>query len=1070
MAARLHTRDRYPRCPRSFNGRSLASHRESDLNQAIAVKLRNWLPCLSAGLVVLVIDSLTLAPTVTGEDSGEFITAAWFFGVPHPPGYPLWTLLCGAFMHVFDVGIIAWRANLFSALCTSFAVFVLAGALGGMGFRPLVAAAAAAVAGLTDSVWSQSVITEVYTLNLLIMAGLLLCIVRWHSSGQTRWLVGGSLLAGLGMANHHLLGFAILAMALWVVWELPALLRNQRVVLRCAVAFTLGLLPYAYPLWAARRAVPVRWGETTTLSALWDHVTRRQYKGTDPGNDQAQMTTALMAGRVYYGLRWEVREFTPLLAPFLMAGLVWLWRRKCKRIWLGLTIALAICCGLIFLYVGGPRLDRQDEFVQKVFLTPMALISAIPLAAGLQWLTATLRRIRIPLAKPNWPRGFTRAWRRGLAAGVVAVCAVAVPVSVHWRENNFRHYWWAYDHAHNLLACMLPDAIIFPSGDHNTFPLIYLVHVEGMRPDVTIADKYGYIDLDLYRDMPNNPGKPQKMAERQAIEEWITRHAHRPIYYTVKSPTAIENTRWVAVGLTYHLLPDKQSVDTQSCWSEIRYRNLEDASAPEDLAASNILSDYHFARAVRWLEQGRIEPALTAVSVALKHARGLRETFNNVASALAEAGQTQAAIGYYETAARLDWAYAPARWNLAKIFSRTDQPVWAAKVYQDLAQATPKDFRVFGELGFLYHGRLQDPHQAREWFYESLRLNPQQPQIIKALAEIEALARPSSQPSAITSQPAKSQATTKPSLTSQPEQPGRLEIAPEFLDLGRVVEGRSIERPLVLTNRGSGPLCIHRIDRSCSCVLGWLNERTLGSGESISVPTGIQTTGKYGVTREMITIHSDDPIEPARKIAIAANVVPLFELTPARIVQEHVPDEPFTPIKLQIRNNANETFRISQILGPTALAIQWDKNRDGTAFEVAVSAASENRFSGSGSLSIYTDCAGGPIDVPVMFSTINPFTADPPLVYVGRVGIHEKVERDVWLRPVRRGAGWRPAAVESPGGACSATLEPSGERWLIKLAVDGEHCTVGPIKELVRVRVVGCEQPLEITVHGFVSD
>lgn len=40
----------------------------------------------------------TLAPTVTGEDSGEFIAAAYGHGVAHPPGYPLWTLLamwCG---------------------------------------------------------------------------------------------------------------------------------------------------------------------------------------------------------------------------------------------------------------------------------------------------------------------------------------------------------------------------------------------------------------------------------------------------------------------------------------------------------------------------------------------------------------------------------------------------------------------------------------------------------------------------------------------------------------------------------------------------------------------------------------------------------------------------------------------------------------------------------------------------------------------------------------------------------------------------------------------------------------
>lgn len=41
----------------------------------------------------LVVYLLCLPPTVTGEDSGELITAAYTLGVPHPPGYPIWCLL-----------------------------------------------------------------------------------------------------------------------------------------------------------------------------------------------------------------------------------------------------------------------------------------------------------------------------------------------------------------------------------------------------------------------------------------------------------------------------------------------------------------------------------------------------------------------------------------------------------------------------------------------------------------------------------------------------------------------------------------------------------------------------------------------------------------------------------------------------------------------------------------------------------------------------------------------------------------------------------------------------------------
>ena len=37
----------------------------------------------------------TLAPTLTLEDSGELAVASDYLGVPHPPGYPIWTLVSG---------------------------------------------------------------------------------------------------------------------------------------------------------------------------------------------------------------------------------------------------------------------------------------------------------------------------------------------------------------------------------------------------------------------------------------------------------------------------------------------------------------------------------------------------------------------------------------------------------------------------------------------------------------------------------------------------------------------------------------------------------------------------------------------------------------------------------------------------------------------------------------------------------------------------------------------------------------------------------------------------------------
>jgi hypothetical protein len=61
----------------------------------------DWSAFWIAFAVTLGVYACTLAPTVTLEDSGELAVGADHLGVPHPPGYPLWTMLCWVFTRLF---------------------------------------------------------------------------------------------------------------------------------------------------------------------------------------------------------------------------------------------------------------------------------------------------------------------------------------------------------------------------------------------------------------------------------------------------------------------------------------------------------------------------------------------------------------------------------------------------------------------------------------------------------------------------------------------------------------------------------------------------------------------------------------------------------------------------------------------------------------------------------------------------------------------------------------------------------------------------------------------------------
>src|SRR5271154_203289 len=66
-----------------------------------------------------------MSPEVTLEDSGELVTGAFNFGVPHPPGYPLWAFLCWVWRHFVPFGNPAWRICLMSVLTGALVVGVL---------------------------------------------------------------------------------------------------------------------------------------------------------------------------------------------------------------------------------------------------------------------------------------------------------------------------------------------------------------------------------------------------------------------------------------------------------------------------------------------------------------------------------------------------------------------------------------------------------------------------------------------------------------------------------------------------------------------------------------------------------------------------------------------------------------------------------------------------------------------------------------------------------------------------------------------------------------------------------
>src|SRR5207247_7101866 len=72
----------------------------------------DWLTLFITFAAVWIGYYLTLAPELTLEDSGELSTGSFYAGIPHPPGYPVWTIYTWLWTVLLPIKNIAWRVAL----------------------------------------------------------------------------------------------------------------------------------------------------------------------------------------------------------------------------------------------------------------------------------------------------------------------------------------------------------------------------------------------------------------------------------------------------------------------------------------------------------------------------------------------------------------------------------------------------------------------------------------------------------------------------------------------------------------------------------------------------------------------------------------------------------------------------------------------------------------------------------------------------------------------------------------------------------------------------------------------
>ncbi len=186
--------------------------------------------------IIFVIYFMTMAPTASYWDCGEFIACANELEVPHPPGAPFFLMLGRVFaLFAFgDVTSIAFMLNLLSMLSSAFTVLFtfwitthLAKRLINGGeeindtgkiFAIMTSGAVAAFScAFATSFWFNAVEAEVYAMSSFFTAVVVWLMFKWEEyadePGNERWLILIAYLMGLSIGVHLLNLLTIPALA-----------------------------------------------------------------------------------------------------------------------------------------------------------------------------------------------------------------------------------------------------------------------------------------------------------------------------------------------------------------------------------------------------------------------------------------------------------------------------------------------------------------------------------------------------------------------------------------------------------------------------------------------------------------------------------------------------------------------------------------------------------------------------------------------------------------------------------------------------------------------------------------
>ena len=658
-----------------------------------------------------------VSPILHGGDTGELIANSFVIGVPHAPGFPTYQILAKTSQILIPFANISYRTNLFSAILGSFTLTCLWVFLSkGHRFPKAAIFLGILFLGLSPLYIEQSIVAEVFVLNLLFFIGVLWALTL---NQKKEGLSLASYLLGVGLGNHHIL-ITSLPLIIYAWFHEKS---RARMLLGSLFFFLLGFSVYAYLPIRARTNPPVNFGDPETWSRFWAVLTRKEFGSFSlhPAAVPFYDVPLLVQQAVAYFVRtWAQVGLFGMGLVLLGLGSFFLERENRPVVgaallgWLGIGFAFELTSNL------SPGSSIGQWRLERFFLLSLFSL-AVLMIVGLSFI---FRR---------------KGWVKVCFMGLVLFALVEKGMGF-LRQDSLRQNFVFRDFSESFLRSakrgetIIIDRVLF---DEPTSALLNQIVVEGKRPDLTFYYRPGTLFNQNYGEDFLELSWKKRLERQEDVEKELLQKKGDEVSFFGFEKGNVPFKNAVLNGFLYksnqrsksenipapsHALPPGKFSDLDRSFLINR---LEDDGLTHHQSR---LMETHFPyyEAKSRAEKKLWDEAQPWFKLAESKGDGMDWLYTNLGGIWVGGEFYDQAKEAYEKAVTLNPYFYPAQFGLGFVELKLENYANAASAYQSAVKCDPTNPEAYYMLG-VTHAHSGDIASAKKVWGQYLQMEPGSP-------------------------------------------------------------------------------------------------------------------------------------------------------------------------------------------------------------------------------------------------------------------------------------------------------------------------------------------------------